>query len=127
MMQHLQNNITYLDVVAKVVCHGNITTVIADVTSSQVENRISQYCLVVKKVTAMHVLTEYSLKASCGNKAKELLEGHTYIFPVKNGKVRCPCCARRDQTLNSERPNAPSCTATPYSQQSSGIPSDHHG
>jgi hypothetical protein len=34
MLQHLQNDIAYLDVVAKVVHRGNITTVIADVTSS---------------------------------------------------------------------------------------------
>jgi hypothetical protein len=34
MLQRLQNDIAYLDVVAKVVRRGNITTVIADVTSS---------------------------------------------------------------------------------------------
>jgi hypothetical protein len=71
----------------------------------------------------MHVLTEYGLKAGCGDKAKELLAGHTYIFPVKNGQVRCPCCARKGQTLISERFNTPSRMPTPYSQQSSVIPS----
>jgi hypothetical protein len=111
MMQRLQNDLPYLELVAKVVRRNQIMTEITNVTSSQAENWISQYRSGVKAVAAIHVLTKYSLKADCGDKAAELLEGHTYIFPVKNGKVRCPCCVRK-QMLNSKRSTVPSHMAT---------------
>ena len=87
MVQRLQNDIGYLDTISKIVRLRRITSSITDITSLQAENRISQYRYVVKKFAARLVLIEFGLKDGCGNKARDLLEGHKYIFPFKDGWV----------------------------------------